>query len=107
MIDLKQKCNDKPISPPSQAEKDYYPSAYISSAEGLDGVSLDQEVTLKGVVKSVTKTERDGKKSFSMEIELRGMETGGKAKSEAKKSSQSDDEEAVEKLLDETMKKKD
>jgi hypothetical protein len=104
MIDLKQKMEGAAMQMPMEPSKEWYPTAYLRDVEGLDDVSLDQEVTMKGVVKSVTKRERDGKSSFEIEVELRGMDAGGKKSEKMKKTS---DEDELDEKIESAMKKKD
>lgn len=63
---------------PKKEPKIHYPSCYVSDVEGLD-VEDGDDVVLKGKVTSCTTTSRDGKTSYSCEIEVNGLKVDGKS----------------------------
>ncbi len=72
-IDLGAKSEPIGSLKPSKTPKVHYPSLYVSGIEGLDGVEDGDEVTIKGTVTSCTSTSRDGKTTYSCEIEAREL----------------------------------
>lgn len=106
-IDLKQSHDSNQVcpSPPSVGE-DYYPTTYISNTNGdLSGVDIDSDVKLEGRVKGITKNQRNGKTSYSLEIEITSLEADGASKKPKKKASDENFDE-IEKGLSETESEK-
>lgn len=56
--------------------KVYYPSVYISGNVGCD-LEAGDEVLISGVVTGCTKTTRDGKTTYSCDVECRGIKVSG------------------------------
>lgn len=76
---------------------------YLSDLETDEGVSVGDKVTIQGVVKSVSMNERDSngkvKKAYSIEVEGRALETGGKSSTQSETTSTKKDEIAVDEGL--------
>ncbi len=62
--------------PMRESPKMYYPSAHISGVEGMD-VEDGDEVLMKGKVTSCTTSSRDGKKTYSCEVEVTHLKVDG------------------------------
>ncbi len=111
-IELAQK-NEMETMPVQKRDKNepYYPCVYISnvdSEQAISKLSVGDEVVLRGVVKSVTQGERKDddkvKKSLSLDVECRSLEASG-ASEKPKAFSKKQDEEEVDKGIDEAMDK--
>jgi len=99
--------NDEPCcaAVPQGVEKNkgpIYPTVYINGVEGLEGAKVDQEVTLKGVIKQVSERKDGDKMKYSCDIDVKELTTGGSAPS-MKKSKAQDDKDAIDEGLDEEM----
>ncbi len=76
-IDLGCEGPNCPISVSSQDKPEtYYPTLHIDASENSDLAKLpdEGEMEIKFCVKSRTITERDGKKTVSLSIEVRSIE---------------------------------
>lgn len=107
-IDLAEKRDGMELpAPVNEKEKGpYYPCLYVGNHDGLDGIALDQEVTMKGRIKSVTKSDRDGKSTYSCEIEVKSLDLpGGQAKPDAKKAKAEADEDEIDQGMRSSEKK--
>jgi hypothetical protein len=106
-IDLGQKPEAVGNIPAKPSDKAYYPSMHVSGVDLKDG----DEVLIKGVVTSCTSSSRNGKKTYSCEVEGKSMKVvpkgGGEDKLDAaltkieKSKVMPDDEEAETQIDDE------
>lgn len=91
-----------PAAPSESKNETYYPCAYASEVDGLSDLKQGDELKGSIRVKSITKTERDGKTTVSADLEilsLDGKSTSSEEKPKSKKDD--DDEDQIDKGIDE------
>lgn len=113
-IDLAQSRDDMATCSPMN-EKDkgpYYPTAYLSGLDTDEKFSVGDKVLIQAEVTSVTKSDRkdddeDGgsKIRLSIDVECRSLEPLGKSEGGSKASKLQDDEDAIDKGIDEASEK--
>lgn len=91
-IDLGTKPQKMEKTAAKPSNEPYYPSTSIHNLKGVD-FDVDDEVILHGVIRSVTINDRGSGETYSCEIDIKKLQTGGKS-------------EGLGKTLDKIQKKK-
>lgn len=92
----------------SEPPEESYPSLYLSDIEGIESLPEEGEAVIRYKRRSITETEREGKESCSVELEIQAIKPSGKKTPDShRKPADSEMEDAIDEGLDRAEKKED